>query len=70
MTRAPVYDPEDVFAFITKFHNAHGYPPSVRDIMRGCEMSSPSVAFYHLKRLEEQGKVKIVPGIARGVVVL
>lgn len=66
----PVHDPDTVLAFIKGYRNDHGFAPSVRDIMRGCGMASTSVAYYHLQRLEQQGKVKVTPGIARGVVVL
>ncbi len=35
-----------------------GQPASIRDVQRGLELSSPSVAEYHLKKLAQSGLVR------------
>lgn len=45
----------------------NGYPPTIRDIVLACDMSSTSVADYHLKALEKEGYIRRDPGISRGI---
>ena len=42
-----------VLNFIRKFLDDRGYAPTVRDIARGCNISTPSVVQYHLNTLFE-----------------
>jgi len=39
--------------FIQCFWKEQGYPPSIRDIVSGCNISSTSVVDYNLKILEK-----------------
>ena len=66
----PVHDPEDVLAFLRGFTMEHGHSPSYRQIMDACGMKSTSHVSYHLKKLEEQGRIRRNKGEARTVVVL
>ena len=44
--------PERILTFLRKFMGENGYPPSVRDVVDGCKLSSTSVADYNLRILE------------------
>jgi len=57
-----------VFDYVERFINCFNYPPSIRDIQEGCEISSTSVVYYNLHRLAEHGYLNVVPGISRGIV--
>lgn len=56
-----------ILDFIKNFITEHGYPPSIRDIQRGCNISSTSVVAYHLKALEEQGLLQRDREVSRGL---
>jgi repressor LexA len=43
------------------------YPPTVRDILNGCNISSTSVVDYNLDILEREGYIRRHPGISRGI---
>ena len=45
----------------------HQYPPTVRDIQHGCEVSSTSVVDYNLRRLQAMGYMKRAPEVSRGI---
>ena len=56
--------------FIERFLEENGMPPTVRDIQRGCEISSTSVVDYNLRQLERDGYLKRRSEIARGIELL
>jgi repressor LexA len=56
-----------ILQFIRKFINARGYPPTVRDIVSGCKISSTSVVAYNLARLETAGYIRRHADISRGI---
>lgn len=57
--RGPRSDkPERILAFLQDYFSRYHYPPSVRDIVDGCELSSTSVADYNLKILEREGHIR------------
>ena len=58
---------QGIFQFIRDFMEERNYPPSVRDIVQGCKLSSTSVADYNLNILEEQGYIRRAPDISRGI---
>ena len=58
---------ERVLAFIHRYIDDRGYPPSVRDIRRGCGFRSTSVASYHLHKLAGQGFLRVDERVARGI---
>ena len=57
-----------MLAFIQDFIGRNAYPPTVREIVRGCNLSSTSVAGYNLLCLGDKGYLIRVPGTARGIV--
>ncbi len=57
--RGPRSDkPERILAFLQDYFTRYHYPPSVRDIVEGCQLSSTSVADYNLKILEREGHIR------------
>ena len=58
---------QSILSFINNFSAEKGYPPSVREIVRGCHISSTSVVEYHLKILQKKGCIRRDPEVARGI---
>ncbi len=58
---------ERILEFIRDFLNDHHYPPTVRDIQTGCEVSSTSVVDYNLKILHREGYLRREAGVSRGI---
>lgn len=61
---------KQVLDAITGFLDRHKYPPSVRDVVQMCSMSSTSVADYHLKALERDGYIRRESGVSRGIEII
>ncbi len=55
--RARSDKPARILTFLRHYVQEHGYPPSVRDVVSGCKLSSTSVADYNLRILERQGHI-------------
>lgn len=52
------YDSEAVLRWIIKYKREHdGNSPTVRELQKGCEISSTSVVKYILNHLEDRGKI-------------
>ena len=58
MTEKLTKKQEEVLTFIKKFVVSHGYPPSVREICKGMDLSSPATVHTHLKQLETKGIIR------------
>ena len=43
-------------------------PPSIRDIVKGCNISSTSVVDYNLRILEREGHLRRDAEVSRGIV--
>ena len=56
-----------ILNFIGRFLNERGYAPTVRDIARGCNISTPSVVQHHLNTLERQGHIRRDPAVFRSI---
>jgi repressor LexA len=56
-----------ILNFIRNFLDKQGYAPTVRDIARGCNISTPSVVQYHLNTLERQGYIRRDPEVFRSI---
>jgi repressor LexA len=52
---------EQVLEFIRESVRANGYPPTVREICAGLDLSSPSTVHAHLANLERLGLIKRDP---------
>lgn len=59
-----------IIDFIHRFLVDRGYPPTIRDIQSGCEISSTSVVDYHLDILEKLGYIRRHPEVSRGIELL
>ena len=49
---------QEVFNFIKNYIEKNGYPPAVRDICKGVNLSSPSSVHAHINSLVEMGYLK------------
>lgn len=59
-----------IIDFIRRFWTDRGYPPTIRDIVNGCGISSTSVVAYNLDILEKQGHLRRHHEISRGIELL
>jgi repressor LexA len=59
-----------IITFIERFLSDKGYPPSIRDIQAGCNISSTSVVDYNLNILESRGHIRRHADISRGITLL
>jgi len=53
--------------FIIEFLDEQGYPPTVRDIQKACDVSSTSVVDYNLNILQREDYIRRSPEISRGI---
>lgn len=58
-----------VIQYICEQVSLHHNIPSMREIMRGCEISSTSQVTMHLDRLESARYIKRKPDKARGIII-
>ena len=56
-----------ILAFIRDHTARNSFPPTVREIVKGCGLSSNSVAQYNLQVLEHRKYATRIPGAARGI---
>ena len=56
-----------ILAFVKDFQERKGYSPSVREIQRGCRISSTSVVDYNLRLLEQKGALRRDREVSRGI---
>ena len=61
---------QSILQFLEDFISEHDYPPSIRDIQTGCDISSTSVVDYNLKRLEEKGYIRRDREVSRAIELL
>ena len=61
---------QKILNFIRSFLEKQAFPPTVRDIVRGCAISSTSVADYNLAILEREGYLKRHRDVSRGIELL
>ncbi|MBK16222.1 MAG: repressor LexA [Chloroflexi bacterium] len=58
---------KNILDFIENFLNEHHYPPTIRDIQQGCEISSTSVVDYNLRILKQKGLLNRDAEVSRGI---
>jgi repressor LexA len=61
---------QGILQFMREFIEDHDYPPSIRDIQLGCEISSTSVVDYNLKALERLGYIRRDREVSRAIELL
>ena len=58
---------QEIYDFILRFTDEHGYPPSVREIGAAVGLKSPSTVHFHMKGLEEAGAIIKAKGKTRAI---
>jgi repressor LexA len=59
-----------ILSFMRDFVDENSYPPSIRDILSGCGISSTSVVDYNLKALERMGYIRRDREVSRAIELL
>ena len=59
-----------ILEFLRQFIRDKDYPPSIRDIQLGCDISSTSVVDYNLKALERLGHIRRDREVSRAIELL
>lgn len=60
----------EVLDAITTHVQAHGYPPTLRELATATGVVSTSTVVFHLKALQYLGYIRRVPGASRAIQVL
>lgn len=58
---------KSILEFMRQFLHNNGYPPSIRDICKACNISSTSVVDYNLNILARAGYIRRDPEVSRGI---
>jgi len=58
---------ERILEFIGRFVDDNPFPPTVRDIQAGCDISSTSVVDYNLRILQRDGYLRREAEVSRGI---
>jgi repressor LexA len=61
---------QEIFDFIKRYSDRHGYPPTVRDIGKAIGLTSSSTVHAHLANLEKVGLLRRDPSKPRAIEVL
>ena len=61
---------QGILEFIWDFMDDRQFPPTIRDIQGGCEISSTSVVDYNLHILQREGYLRRFPDVSRGIELL
>ena len=61
---------QHILKFIHDFFEDRGYAPTVRDILKGCSLSSTAVVQHHLNILEREGHIHRDPEVFRSIQLL
>jgi repressor LexA len=59
-----------ILKYIHNFFNEKGYAPTVRDILKGCTLSSTAVVQHHLNILEHEGHIHRDPEVFRSIQIM
>lgn len=58
---------QNILHFIREFVEERGYSPTIRDILKGCSISSTAVVQHHLNVLEREGIIHRDPEVFRSI---
>lgn len=59
-----------ILRLIETYVDDNGFPPSVRELSRLSGLTSTSTINHHISRLIEVGRLRRIPGVTRGLVVI
>jgi len=48
---------DNILNYIIEYCDEYGFPPVIREIQDGCNISSTSVVAYHLEKLVKSGDI-------------
>ncbi len=65
--KEPTTRQKKILDYIRDFISEHDYPPSIRDIQLGCNVSSTSVVDYNLRALERLGYLRRDREVSRAI---
>ena len=68
--RQPSERQQAIQAYLERFIEEKGYPPSIRQIQEACHISSTSVVDYNLRLLEKRGVIRRDREVSRGIEIL
>lgn len=68
--KKPSHKQQQILEFLRQYLDEYRYPPSVRDIQKGCDISSTSVVDYNIRALQQLGYVRRSPDVSRGIELL
>ncbi len=58
---------KSILEFLRRFREEKDYPPTIRDILKACNISSTSVVDYNLRVLEKEGYIRRDREVSRGI---
>lgn len=61
---------EEMLSFIRNHIESKGYAPTIKEIADEVGPKSSNVVRGHLRRLEDEGRIRMTPNTARSIVVL
>jgi len=61
---------QEIYEFVTRYVDGHGYPPTVREIGEEVGLASPSTVHAHLANLERAGYIRRDPTKPRALEVV
>ncbi|MCM2971081.1 transcriptional repressor LexA [Larsenimonas suaedae] len=67
MTRPLTARQQEVYDFIRRTLQDHGYPPTRAEIAAALGFRSANAAEEHLKALKKKGAIDMIPGTSRGI---
>jgi len=56
-----------IVQYISRYHDEHGFPPTVREIGAAVGLKSTSTVAYYLRHLEQEGRIQRVRERSRGL---
>jgi repressor LexA len=60
----------EVYDYLRRFQNAHGYAPTIAEIQSQFALSSPATVHKSLSALAREGMIRRTPNVSRGIAVL
>lgn len=61
---------EESYQCIVRFTEEHGFPPTIRELMKLLGVASTSTVFLRIKQLEKSGYIRRVPASPRAIEIL